>query len=138
MATWLAIAIPSIVAVAAVLMWTLDYSKKAHEIQKLRLELEKLKREAERLEREEQTRASGLYRPTAAEVDRIGRVTADSTALVIGKRSRHSGANAGDDDGASEPPSLAVLASIALFVGFLLYGVIRLVIDLVQLFIWMF
>lgn len=64
MATGLAIAIPSVVAVAACLMWALDYSKKAHEIEKLRLEVE-------RLTREERSRVAGLYKPTAEEVDRF-------------------------------------------------------------------
>jgi hypothetical protein len=68
MPTWLAIAIPSVVAVAAILMWSLDYSKKAHEIQKLRLELERLKRESERSAQEDAFRRSGLYRPTVEEV----------------------------------------------------------------------
>jgi hypothetical protein len=72
MPTWLAIAIPSVLAVAACSMWGLDYSKKAHEIAKLRLELEKLEREKERSEREERSRASGLYKPTPEEVDMIG------------------------------------------------------------------
>lgn len=121
-------------------MWMLDYSKKAHEIQKLRLELEKLKREGERSEREERSKASGLYKPTAAEVDRLGTITGDVTGTIIGKRKRirHSGANAGDDDGASEPPTVLVWMFLGLIIAFLLYGVIRLVIDLVQLFIWLF
>jgi hypothetical protein len=72
MPTWLAIAIPSVIAVAAILMWALDYTKKAHEIQKLRLELEKLKREGEQSDREDRFRGSGLYTPTAEEVDKIG------------------------------------------------------------------
>ena len=71
MPTWLAIAIPSVVAVASILMWALDYSKKAHEIQKLRLELEKLKWDRETAERAEAHRSSGLYTPTAEEVDRV-------------------------------------------------------------------
>lgn len=69
--TWLAITIPSVIAVAACLMWALDYSKKAHEIQKLRLELEKLRAEGERREREDSLKASGLYKPTTVEIDRI-------------------------------------------------------------------
>jgi hypothetical protein len=138
MPTWLAIAIPSVVAAAAILMWALDYSKKAHEIQKLRLELEKLKREGERSEREERSRSSGLYTPTAAEVDKLGTPVRDANGDSV--REIRTGANAagGDDDGASEAPTVGVLVVAASIIAFLLYGVIRLVIDLVQLFMWLF
>jgi hypothetical protein len=34
-----------VVAVAACLMWALDYYKRSHEVEKLRLEVEKLRRE---------------------------------------------------------------------------------------------
>jgi hypothetical protein len=73
MPTWLAIAIPSVIAVAACLMWALDYWKKAQEIQKLRLEVVRLEHEAEDREREYQKRAAGLYRLTPEEVDRFSR-----------------------------------------------------------------
>jgi hypothetical protein len=58
--TWLAIAIPSVIAVAACLMWAVDYSKKAHEIEKLRLELEKLQRKQEQVERDAARKDPGL------------------------------------------------------------------------------
>jgi hypothetical protein len=134
MPTWLAIAIPSVIAVAALLMWTLEYSKKAHEIAKLRLELEKLKREAVSSVREEQTKASGLYKPTAAEVDSI---TGDATSVVVGKLIKGSGANAGDDyhDGANGP-TLETLVTCGLVVVFGLYVVVHLALDVIHLIMW--
>ena len=140
MPTWLAIAIPSVVAFAACVMWALDYVKKGHEIDKLRLELDKLRREAEQSQREGQSKASGLYKPTAAEVDRIAGVTGDADAILIGKRVRRSGANAAgdDDDGAAPGATVAGLVIAALIIAFLLYGVIRLLIDLARLFMWLF
>ena len=80
MPSWLAIAIPSVIAVAACIMWAVDYVKKAHEIEKLRLDVRKLELELEKLSREgaaakrfEDFLASGLHRPTAAEVDALVR-----------------------------------------------------------------
>jgi hypothetical protein len=133
MPTWLAIAIPSVLAVAAGLMWALDYSKKAHELQKLRLELERLRREAVSSEREEQTKASGLYKPTAAEVDSI---TGDAAAVVVGKRIKRSSANAGDDDDGAGGPDLETLVGCGLVVVFGLYVVVHVALDLVRLTMW--
>jgi hypothetical protein len=114
------IAIPSIVTVGTAIMWAIDYSKKAHEIQKLRLELEKLKRE----QRLEEFKATGLYKPTAAEVDAI-------------RRQQERDMKAYEDD-ASGGPSFAFLVGTALIVAFLVYGAIRLLIDLFHFFRWLF
>lgn len=127
MPTWLAIAIPSVVAVAAILMWALDYSKKAHEIAKLRLELEKLKREGERSEREEQSRASGLYTPTAAEVDEI-----THTLRVRLKPPPIPGLHFPR----AEPGIALSPVSFLVVLLLLLYAVIRLVVELNHLVAW--
>jgi hypothetical protein len=129
MPTWLAIAIPSVVAVAAILMWVLDYSKKAHEIQKLGLELEKLKRESERSEREYEFEYSGLYRPTPAEVDASTRIHKRAKGIVFEAatsprwRPRFAGLR-----------SIILLALIAVIAAIFLYGSIRLAADLVRAF----
>lgn len=69
MPSWLAIAIPTVIAVAACLMWALDYSKEAHEIQKLRLERRKLERQRDRAAKEDNSRAAGIYTPTPARLN---------------------------------------------------------------------
>lgn len=84
MPAWLAIAIPSLIAVAACVMWAVDYVKKAHEIEKLRLELERLRLDGIAAERTEDLRASGLYTPTPEEIDRVVRERRDRDAYMRG------------------------------------------------------
>jgi hypothetical protein len=127
MPTWLAIAIPSVVAVAAVLMWALDYTKKAHEIRKLRLDLEKLKRE----ERKERRKASGLYIPTAAEVDRFNEISRRSGGRGGAGGALHEALD--EDDGVLRAPSFILLIVATLGIILLFYAVLRLLIDLVKL-----
>lgn len=115
MPTWLAIAIPSVVAVAAVLMWILDYSKKAHEIEKVRLELKKLGDELRR-------RDGGLYIPTPQEVDDIAREAREERK----RREEDGGWGASD------------LMWPLLGATFVVYAVIRLLVDVVRLLLWIF
>lgn len=130
MPTWLAITIPSVVAVAAILMWAIDYTKKAHEIEKLRLELEKLKRE----ERKEQQKASGLYIPSAAEVDRFNEM-----ARRWGGRAGGFGVEENDDNWEDRQresltaPSFVALVFGTLGIILLVYAVLWLVIDTIEL-----
>lgn len=65
MPLWLAMAIPVVLLVVGALMWVLDYAKKAHELEKLRMEIRRLKAE-------EEERASRIAKPTQEEVERFG------------------------------------------------------------------
>jgi hypothetical protein len=87
------------------------------------------------VEREEQRKASGLYTPTAAEVDRLGRETAHGIPVVVGKRRRPR--EESDDELAGPDNHLGFLLGAALVALFLAYAVVRLVIDLVRLVIWL-
>lgn len=116
MPTWLQIAVPVVVAVAAVLMWALDYTKKSHEIEKLRLELKKLRSDLRR-------RDGGLYIPTPQEVDDITREAKQRDAD-----------NLADGGG----PDVSDLVFLALAVFVVLYTVIHFLFDLIHLFRWIF
>jgi hypothetical protein len=135
MPTWLAIAIPSVIAVAACLMWALDYSKKAHEIEKLRLEVERLRREREKTEKEDGSRAAGLYTPTAQEIDWFTSPTDYGHGVRIGKHRETNARRARRRVGSRglmpkvgwREMSFAVVVVI-----FLLYGLTSVVFDLVR------
>jgi hypothetical protein len=123
MPTWLAVTIPTIVAVAACLMWALEYTKKAHEIGKLRLEVFRLEGEREAAKREESRRASGLYTPTTQEIDKYALERFLSHLGV----SEEFMTNRVDD--VDEPPFATYIRRI-LVLSVISYGVVRLVIDI--------